>query len=308
MNARASIWCLVAVASTVAFVSGGVVLDLVPGPQLLPIRQVEFLTPTGRVVQTGRASGVKVVSDTPLSVARLTVDQGGLRELSWHYDAKVEVTGINPQFASISGVGVFDNGRIISSQLSLSAYAEACASCVTDTDLRHYTFHDILKPGPPDAGVPDYDLIFELGLLQNDCLLVAERWGNSNFLLTALDAGGRPYEAANRLRVGGPGGAFGVGYQVYDWNTGFAAAGNVPSQAQALSVFPVSRFFENTGLPAGPVFGLRIDNDGEADFKIMPVSGNSFDDNPRNPQPMPEPSGAAISAIGLLLWLMRRRR
>lgn len=308
MKTHASIGCLATFAGMTAFTSGGVVLDLVPGPQLLPIRQVEYSTPAGTFVQTRRATGVKVVSDTPLSVTRLTVDQGGPRELSWHYGAKVEVSGLNPQFASISGVGVFDNGRIIPSRLSLEAYAEACAASVTDTDLRHYTFHDILKPGPPDAGVPDYDLIFELGLLQDDCLLVAERWGNSNFLLTALDGEGRPYEGANRLRVGGPGGAFGVGYQVYDWNTGFAAAGNVPTQAQALSVFPVSRFFENTDSNAGPVFGLRIDNDGEADFKIMPVSGGTFDDNPRNPRPMPEASVMAMGLAGMLMWLLRRRR
>lgn len=287
---------------------GGVVLDLVPGPLLWPIRQVEYRSGSGTLIQNQEAVGVLAVGDSALSVERVRVDVGGPRELAWHYGAKVEVRNLNPQFASITGVGVFERGRLIPSQVSLAAYAEACAASVVDTDLRHYTYHDLLKPGPPVAGVPDYELVFELGLLQDDCLLIAERWGNSNFLLTALDAQGRPYEGANTLRVGGPGGAFGVGYQVYDWNTGFASASNVRTQAQALSVFPVSRFFDQTTATAGPVFGLRIDNDGEADFKIMPLSGNPFDDNPWNPEGMPEPSSTAMGLVGLLVCLLRRAR
>jgi hypothetical protein len=141
--------------------------------------------------------------------------------------------------------------------------------------------------------------------MPDDFLLVGERWGNSSVLVTALAADGEPYAGANQLRVGGTGGSFGGAYQYYDWNTGYAAASNIPSQAMALSLFSAAKFFDNTQLAPGPVFGLRIDNDDEADLKWIPISGNPFEDNP---EVLPEPSVWLMTIAGALLAAMRRRR
>jgi hypothetical protein len=157
--------------------------------------------------------------------------------------------------------------------------------------------------------------LFYRALNLDDYILVSERWGNSTFTVTALMADGNPYPDANILRLGGSGGTFGVGYEVHDWNTGYAAATNVPSQAQALTLFSIGKFFETIGPsqnqqgPAsGPVYGLRIENVDEADVKIMAISANSFIDNPINPQVVPEPTSALMVLLGGLGFIGSRNR
>ena len=125
---------------------------------------------------------------------------------------------------------------------------------------------------------------------------------------TALDQNGNPYANANVLRIGANGGVIHTpdGYQVYDWVTGYAASTNVATQSQAITLFSVEKFFESTVGPSGPVFGLRINNDFEADFKIVGISANSFSDNPLNPA-VPETSACLLAFAGASLMLRRKR-
>ncbi len=289
-------------------VHGAAVLDLVPGSHLKDIEQVIYQSGASTIVQNTPATGVAVNGDGEMSVKSVRITDGAPVDLTFFNTANAVVVNVNPQFAGIGGVGVFNNGVTTYSTDGLTAYANAYAATVLDTDLRNFTFHDYLTPSPATAGVPDLDLLFYHAMLPEDYFLVSERWGNSSFTVTALKADGTPYAGANILRLGGPGGTFGVGYEVYDWNTGYAALGNQPTQAQALSLFSVSKFFEGTAVQAGPVYGLRIDNDGEADPKIMGISGSTFSDNPENPQLVPEPSAFLIAALGGVLWIARRRR
>jgi hypothetical protein len=161
-----------------------------------------------------------------------------------------------------------------------------------NTDLRNFGYHDYLSPGPTTPGTADLDLLFYRALNLDDYILVSERWGNSTFTVTALMADGNPYPNANVLRLGGSGGTFGVGYEVHDWNTGYAAATNVPSQAQALTLFSIEKFFESVG-PAQNQPG---------------PSANSFLDNPVNPQVVPEPSSALMILLGSAFVLGSRKR
>jgi hypothetical protein len=152
--------------------------------------------------------------------------------------------------------------------------------------------------------VPDYDPIHVKAMQPDDYGLVSERFGNTFFEVTPLKADGTPYAGANTRRFGGAGGA---SYPVHDWNSGYAAASNNPTQAQAFSVASVSKFFEGTPVTPGPVYGFRIDNDGEADTKALIVSNNPFGDNPDNQMLAPEPSPALLAALAAMGLACLRR-
>jgi hypothetical protein len=287
------------------------VIDLLPGsPHLVPIEQVKYEIGGLEVIQNSPApnnpnnQNAPTVGDAPVRVTSVRITDGAPVELTYFNTEAAWVVNVNPEFATTDGVGVFQNGTFTYSKDDLTAYADAFAATVLDTDLRNYTFHDYLVPGPTTPGVPDLDVMFFRAFLEEDYVLVSERWGNAQFSITALKADGTPYDGANTLRLGGPGGTPFVGYEVYDWNTGVAASSYLPYQAQMLSVFSVREFFANTNATPGPVFGFRIDNDGEADPKIMGISANSFSNNPV----IPEPSGFLLALGGGLLWLARRRR
>ena len=89
--------------------------------------------------------------------------------------------------------------------------------------------------------------------------------------------------------------------------TGPELAAAAKQTAQQAGSATVKKFFEGTQA-SGPVYGFRIDNDGEADVKLMGISANTFLDNPENPQLIPEPSAFLITALaGLAIVLPRRR-
>jgi hypothetical protein len=290
-----------------AATAGGAVIDLRPGLHLIPIQTVTYQNGAITTVQTTEAAGVDSTSDAPLTIKSVAITDAGPVELS-HFNTEAAVAvNANPELGNTGGVGVFKNGVHTHSAGNLANYVDAFSATALDSDLRHFTFHDYLTPGPTTSGVPDIDLLFYRALEQNDYFLIAERWGNSHFSVTALKEDGTVYAGSNTLRIGGPGGTFGVGYEVYDWNTGYAASSNVSTQAQALSLFSVRMFFDGTNVQAGPIYGLRIDNDGEADPKIMGISADTFDDNPINPQVVPEASTVLLALGGAMLVFRRRR-
>ena len=98
-----------------------------------------------------------------------------------------------------------------------------------------------------------------------------------------------PIAGANVLQFGETGGA---NFSVYDWNTGYANPGLEANQEMAFSIVESSLFFGGaaTATPQ-PVFGFRIDNDGEADVKFFGASEDTFLNNPLNPN---IPGAAAI--------------
>jgi hypothetical protein len=286
--------------------SGAAVINVVPGTNSVTIQRVVYTINGNDVIQTTEATGVSNVGDTEVSVKSIRINNGGVVDLDYINNAGATVLNVNPGLASISGIGVFDNGVSTPSNGGLAAFATAMAATTTNSDLRNFSYYDQLSPGPPTPGVPDYDLVYVKAMQPNDYLLVSERFGNTYFEVTPLDMTGSPISGANVLRFGGS--VTGPGYSVYDWNTGYAAAGNQPTQAQAFTVASVSKFFEGTAVTPSAVYGFRIDNDGEADTKILVMSDNPFGDNPPNPMLVPEPSTCVFSIGSCLGLLLRRNR
>ena len=272
------------------------ILDILPGVNNVQITEVTYFFEGTEVTQTEEAADVLVVGDDEVRILSLKVNDGGIVNLEYFNTDGATVFNTNPELASINGTGTYDHGTITNSSAGISAFNDAIAVTTTDTDLRNYVFSDLLTPAPPTSGVPDYDIRYTRAMKVDDYIVVSERWGNSFIEVTPLKADGTPYAGANILRFGGTGGG---AYEVFDWNTGVAAAGNYTDQAQTLTVASVSKFFENTGTTAGPVYGFRIDNDGEADTKFMIVS---------HIQIVPEPSVFLLSVASALAFLTSRNR
>lgn len=282
------------------------VINVTPGFNSVTIQRVVYTINNADVIQNTEAVGVTSVGNGEVNVKSIRVNHGGVVDLEYINTAGATVLNVNPELASISGIGVFDNGVTTTSNGGgLEAFATAVAATTTNADLRNFVYYDYLS-APPTSNVPDYDLVYVRAMNPDDFVMVSERFGNTYFEVTPLDATGNPIAGANVLRFGGSGGD---PYAVYDWNSGYAAAGNQPSQAQAFTMASVSKFFEGTSVTPTSVFGFRIDNDGEADTKILVVSNNSFDDNPFNPMLVPEPSSflMAVGAGGFLLVRRKRR-
>lgn len=281
-----------------------------PGSNNAPISQVVYnVNGIDTAPQTTEAADVDFSGNSSVTVKSIRVTDGGPVDLTFFNTEGAKVVNVNPEQSAISGIGVYKNGSVTSSNSGLAAYAEAVAATSLDTDLRNYQFRDNLSPGPTTAGTSDFDLLFLRALKPDDYLMVTERWGNAFFTMTALMEDGTPYPMANTLHLGLMDGIIfsPTGYQAYDWNTGYAPA-NVASQAQAITVFSVRKFFEGTNLNPAPVYGVRIDNDGEADIKIVGASNNTFSDNPYNPQVVPEPSAISLALLGAACLLRRRRQ
>jgi hypothetical protein len=283
-------------------------LNITPGVNNMPIQNVVLTIGGMDMTQLTEATGVtNATSNAAVNVKSVSISDGSpvLLNLNFFNTEGAQVVNVNPQLSSIAGVGVFNNGVKTLSNNNQANYAQAFAETSLDTDLRNFTFHDYLAPGPPTGNAPDLDILFYRALNLDDYLLVSERWGNSVFQVTALMADGSPYATANVLQLGGAGPSSTVGYGLHDWNTGIASKDLEPTQAQTLTVFSVEKFFEGTprGL-WGPVYGLRIDNNGEADVKILGISNDTFSDNPV----IPEPSTLVMVFSASLLFLGSRNR
>lgn len=301
VSARSLPWLLIA-SGTVA--SHAAVLNVLPGVNNVPIQKVTYTISGGDVEQLAPAVGVTNVGNTAVTVKSVQVNDGGtIRNLNYVNNAGATIVNVNPQLGTIGGIGVFDHGTNIAASADLATFTSALAVTTSNFDLRNFAYYDNLNPSPPTPGVPDYDILYTKAMNFDDFILVSERNGNTYFRATPLKADGTPYALANSLLFGGPGGN---PYTVYNWNSGYAAAANNPDQAQAFSIASVSKFFEGTAETPGPVYGFRIDNDGEADTKIVIISDNPFDDNPL--RPIPEPSSAMALAAGALCLLLRKRR
>ncbi len=293
------VWLLLAAVSSL---SHAATMDITPGLNNVAIQQVVYNVGGSPVTQNAEASGVVNVGNSPVYLQSITA---GGQALTFFNTSQAKVFNVNPQLGTTSGVGVFDNNTTTVSNGNLTAYADAVAGTSMDTDLRNYGYHDFLSPGPTNPTVADLDLHFAKALNTTDFLVTSERWGNSSFQLLALAQNGEPYTNANILRLGGPGN-LSSGYGQHDWNTGYASLGNVPDQAQALTLFSVAKFFEGTSAVAGPVYGLRIFNYDEADVKILGISADTFANNPDNMKVVPEPTALLLSFVGMFLLLKRR--
>lgn len=291
-------------------------IDILPGQNNTPITSVVYRTMDNQIItQTNEASEIRnddpiYRSDDPIYVEHVEVELGGERELLNVFNFEgAEVRNINFTANANRKVGVFTNGSTTNTS-DLDAFANAVVGTTQDTDLRNYIYYDN-SVAMPDSSTADFDLLFRFGLTSDDHVLVSERWGNTFFSLTALDADGDVIEEANVLNFGGT--TTGGSFTRYDWRTGFASESYQPNQDQAFSVASVTKFFEGTSI-ADPVdqivYGFRIDNNGQADVKFLGLSDNTFTDNPENPTftSAQIPSPAAVWAGVVLIGGMTMRR
>jgi hypothetical protein len=183
---------------------------------------------------------------------------------------------VNNNFTSSTlGIGTYNQGTEVLA--STSAWESAMSGVVSDRNILHYLFYDGSSTNPP-AG-PDFDVLWSSGLTSNDYLVVSERDGNTNFAVTPLGVDGAPISGARTLRFGFTTGTTSAnGNNKYDWNTRYASTGRSEDQPQYMTVVSVGLF--NT---SSAVYGLRIDNNGNADVKFYGFSDSTFNDNPPNP-------------------------
>jgi hypothetical protein len=302
--------------------SSAATLNVLPGINNTPITQVTYEVSGVDVVQTapvppsaGNGHGVTpgVLSNDPVVVKSIIVNHAGqLVDLNFVNSVGAVVTHINPQLASINGIGVFAHGELIPTRLTpdqtsgIPAFSSALASTFSNLNLRNFAYSDTADfRAPtdfisPTNGLTDYDVLYARPMLPTDYVFLSERNGNSSFEITALREDGTPFAEANKLRFGGAGGE---PYAVYDWNSGISSAGYYVTQAQAFSVVSAKKFFEGTTETEAPIFGFRIDNHGDADVKLAIVSDTSFEN-----RVIPEPSSFLLSLmIGLVFVLSRKR-
>jgi hypothetical protein len=293
--------------------SQAAILQITPGVNNMAIKQVVLTINGTDVTQNTEVTGVtRAESNNPITVKSVSISDGSPVnvQLSFFNTEQARVVNVDPNLANTTGIGVFKNGVTTNSATNnIPSYASAFAGTSTDTDLRNYAFNDYVTPARTTS-TPQLDILFYRALTIDDYVLVGERWGNSAFQVTALDYQGLPYTSGNTLKLGGNGGS---AYTAYDWNTGVASKDSFQTQAQALTVFSVAKFFELTNIDPQResfVWGLRITNDGEADMKILGISANSFLDNPINPLvPIPEPSsGLLILSAGMFFLVSRNRK
>ena len=166
----------------------------------------------------------------------------------------------------------------------------------------NYLFYDSTSGLPPE-GTADYDLLYRNSWTTDDYLVVAERDGNTFFELTPLGVDGNPIDGANVLRFD----------KEYGWRSGYAnAADSHNDQDMWFTATSVSTFFDGTDVSADLqfVYGYRIDNDGDADVKFFGASDDTFENNPKNPNVVPEPATFAflIGLFAISLVACRRQR
>ncbi len=292
--------------------SQAAILQITPGVNNMAIKQVVLTINGTDVTQNTEVTGVtRGDSNSSIFVKSVSISDGTPVnvQLSYFNTEAAKVVNVDPNLAYYPKIGVFNNGVTTNSATNnIANYSAAFAGTSTDTDLRNYTFVDQVKPVGA-KGTPQQDLLFYRALAIDDYVLVSERWGNSAFQVTALDREGKPYASGNTLKLGGNGGN---SYTAYDWNTGVASKDSFQTQAQALTVFSVAKFFEVTNIDPQResfVFGLRITNDGEADMKILGISANPFSDNAINPLvPIPEPSSGLLILSASMFFLGFRKR
>jgi PEP-CTERM motif len=288
--------------------SQAALLSVLSGTNNVPITRVIYGIPgSPDVVQTASVGvtdfgggynnhGVTgPLTDTPVNINSMRVNSGGLLvDLNFVNSVGATVVKVNPELASISGLGVFNhNSTTVASNGpgGLSAFSIALASTFSNSNLRNFSYYDFLSTSPT-FGVPDYDVLYTAPMMPGDYLLIAGMDGLPIPSTNDLLFGGLPTDAPN-----------GQAYSTYQWNSGYAAAGNFPTQAQAFTALSALKFFEGTGITPVPIKGFRIDNDGEADVKIMIMSETSFEN-----RVIPEPSTFLMGLGAGLMFVFSRTR
>lgn len=218
-------------------------------------------TPVTQNTEAPRAGIGRVTDsdDDPVDFVSVTVTDGVSVVLDEFNVGTVAVTNFDFPAGS-SGVYAFENGT--QTQVLTAGFEAAVARTANSLDLRDYMGFDAVSAA---ATAPDsnFDILFDAPLRNSDYLLVSERDGNTFFDLVALDKQGNVIDGSNK-----------VGFNaLYGWNTGYAPS-NQATQPMFFTVVDIVEFGVVT--EDEPIYGFRIDNDGEADVKFFGLSDEPF--------------------------------
>jgi hypothetical protein len=276
------------------------IIDVLPNLNNTPITQAVFEVNGQIVTQNSEVLSTNSVS-TPVYLRSLSVnDNGTIVNLNYFNDLGASITNVN-LLPTLGGVGVLNGADKVTLTSGVSNFAAAASAASQNTNILNYVYYDYLT-SVPTIGVPDYSILFSRAYEAGDYVMVAERWSNSQFSLRALDQFGNVIPGSNTVRFAGNAPIAGDGTLRYDWQTGYSSSSYYADQPFGISVAKVDLFFSGTGVTQTPVFGFLIDNDGEADFKLLGLSSDTFTNN------VPEPSSAILFSFVLLVGLSRRTR
>jgi hypothetical protein len=229
-----------------------------------PITQVTYAVDGNLVTQnTPHNNGHFSTSDVILK--SIQVNDNGTAKTLQFFNLGGIVTNNNFQ-TNTTGVGVYNDGNMTPAS-NRAAFESAINDMSSDSSLLHMLVYDRTSNIPNGN---DFDINWNKGLTNDDFIVLGERNGNSRFTIIPLDQNGNIIVGANYIQF----------RSRYDWNTGFAPR-NVPNQPMHLSVVKVDQFNTST-----PVFGFRIDNNGEADIRFFMMGDNTFENNPSNSLPI----------------------
>jgi hypothetical protein len=226
----------------------------------VPITQV-VLDDNGSVVtQNASQVGTSDNDDDPVDFVSVTVNDGGSTVVLDEFNVGAVSTASYNFPVGLSGVTAWENGS--GTDVNTAGFQSAVDRVLGSMDLRDYLAYDTLS-SPGSGWNPDFDVLFEAPLRNSDYLLVSERLGNTFFDLVALDKQGND--------LGGDV----VGFDsAYRWNSGFAPS-NQPTQPMWFTVIDIERFGVDT--EDEPIYGFRVDNDGEADVKFFGLAPDPFE-------------------------------
>ncbi len=234
-------------------------ITVASGANDLPITQVVLNDNGSTVTQNASASGVTDFTANPVSFVSVTIDDGGPITLN-HFN----VVGTTPQNfnfpGGLTGVNALENG--VATPHGDAGFEAAVGRVLSSLDLRDYLTYDALNMDATTWN-PDFDFMLEAPLRNDDYLIVTERNGNTFFDLIPLDKAGNVIAGSEV-----------VGFDAaYRWNTGYAPSDNT-TQPQWMSVVDIEIF--NVDTYEEPIYGFRIDNDGEADVKFFALDDEPF--------------------------------
>ncbi|MBT8326696.1 MAG: hypothetical protein KJP21_03170, partial [Bacteroidia bacterium] len=249
--------------------------NVIQGTHNIPITQLN-MTRNGTVVVQNSGNLSTIATTDAIILDSIIINDGGTSVTLDEFISGGAYIANNNFSSSVTGVGVYNQGTevLASNQTAWETEMEGVAN---DANLLHYLFYDGSTNVPSGA---DFDVRWARGLTNDEYIVVSERDGNTYFTITPLGPDGNVISGARSLRFGFQTGTTSSnGNNRYDWNFRYSSQGRSGTQPQYMSVVDVSLF--NT---SQPIYGLRIDNNGDADVKFYGMSPDSTNDNPINPK------------------------
>lgn len=280
--------------------SGGTVVDVKDGGNMATITEVTYNVGGNSLTQENQASGSNQVSGA-VETTNISIEEGGnSKDLTFYNLGNAKI--VNNNFSNPAGVGVYNTTSgstvVTIENDGMAAYEAAVIESATNRNLMNYLFYDGTS-GLPDDGVADFDILFRNSWTADDYLVVAERNGNTYFELTPLDVNGDVIADANVLKFD----------SAYNWRSGYENEFDEnDGQDMWFTATSIKTFYQETSITFSEIYGFRVNNDGDADVKFFGASDDTFENNPKNPNVIPEPSQFGVVASLLAISLVAGRR